>query len=177
MVKAGSRKLKADRFRAGFTLLEITIVVGIMVLIVTAVVPQVGDLAQVQLRSSARRLAGTIRHTYFVAALTKKHLILNYDLDKNEYWVGEAVYNPELKAIEQVAIERGIGKKRVLPEGVRFAEIEGAGRPARTKGMDLTEFAPFGMATPTTIILRDRKNRDLRLEIPPYGGRVKVGAK
>ncbi|MBI2890608.1 MAG: prepilin-type N-terminal cleavage/methylation domain-containing protein [Nitrospirae bacterium] len=160
---------------AGFTLLEIMVAVAIMVLIVTVVVPQIGDLAQVQLRSATRRLAGTVRHVYFEALLTKQDYILNYDLDRHEYWVGQAVFNPELNAIEQIETKRGLGRRHRLPPGIEFASVEAADRPSRSSGMELTFFSHLGVAEPTVIELRDQKRREVRLEVAPYAGRVTVG--
>ncbi|MBI2061614.1 MAG: type II secretion system protein [Nitrospirae bacterium] len=165
----------ADRSKSGFTLLEITISVAIMVLIVTVVFPQVGDIAKVQLNTTARRLIGATRHTCFQALLTKKDYVFNYDLDKNEYWIGEIVLDLETKMTTQKEVKRGLGRRRKLPPGITFKAIELADGKSATKGEALTRFLHNGMNDRTVIELMDGKNRETCITIPSSACGIKPG--
>src|SRR5262249_33877362 len=77
----------------GFTLLELSLVLFILGLLVAVVVPRLGDLRGARLESSARRLAALVRYLNGEAAFSSQLYRLNYDLDKQAYWVSVLAVN------------------------------------------------------------------------------------
>src|SRR5262245_35949655 len=77
----------------GFTLLELSLVMFIIGLLLTIVVPRLGDLSGTRLESSARRLAALARYLNGEAAFKSQLYRLNYDLDKRAYWVSSLTAN------------------------------------------------------------------------------------
>jgi general secretion pathway protein H len=70
----------------GFTLIELTIVIGIVVMTALIVVPAVEGAMGVKTREEAGKLAGAIRAMYGEAALSGKTCRLVLDIDKGEWW-------------------------------------------------------------------------------------------
>jgi prepilin-type N-terminal cleavage/methylation domain-containing protein len=73
--------------RAGFTLLEITLVVLIISVLLAITIPRLRDTGRTKLESHARRLAAVFRVLRTEAVLTGTPYRLNYDLDLQRYWV------------------------------------------------------------------------------------------
>lgn len=70
------------RGERGFTLVEAMITVGILVLAAAVVIPSLGQASRAELRSTAGKVAGTIRATYDSAALGGRSYRLAFDLDQ-----------------------------------------------------------------------------------------------
>lgn len=77
-----SRGMRRAARSAGFTLIELTIALGIASVLFSAVVVGIGSLTGAKARESAGELAGTIRSLYDTAALTGKTCRLVFELPK-----------------------------------------------------------------------------------------------
>ncbi len=86
---AGDRRSGRRRFdgQAGFTLLEVSLVILILGVMLVFVVPRFRDRGRAEMLSQARRLALTFRLLRDEAVLNGSPLRLNYDLDQQRYWV------------------------------------------------------------------------------------------
>lgn len=71
----------------GFTLIELVITISLMVMIMAVVVPSVGNITGMNLKTSASKLAGAISYTYDLAARKNAVFRVVFDLDENTYWV------------------------------------------------------------------------------------------
>ena len=71
--------------QAGFTLIELTIVVVILALFALLTVPLFGATGTSKLEYSARRLSGTIKYLFNESALTGKEHRLIYNLGQGTY--------------------------------------------------------------------------------------------
>lgn len=78
-----SRKLPQDR---GFTLIEVMIAMTLVALMVVTTVMGVRSLAKSDLRSTASRMAGTIRYLFDRASTTGKVHRLVLDFDNGKFW-------------------------------------------------------------------------------------------
>lgn len=81
--------------RAGFTLLEIIIVVGLMGLLMIALVPQLGAGFSQSLEQSRDAMAADLRYTSQRAIATGRLHRWTVDLDKQLFRIEEAVRNEE----------------------------------------------------------------------------------
>src|SRR5579864_7937845 len=83
----GASLRRVARNAAGFTLLELAVVMMIMGLVIMLAVPYLGSLGNAQLKSETRRLASRANYLYEEAAAQKVMLRLVFDLDHNGYFV------------------------------------------------------------------------------------------
>jgi len=82
--------------RAGFTLLELVLVIFVIGLVSAVTIPQVIPLILFsQLEGSARHLAGWGRATISHATMMRRELTLHFDLDQQQYWAVELKYPEE----------------------------------------------------------------------------------
>jgi prepilin-type N-terminal cleavage/methylation domain-containing protein len=71
---------------AGFTLLEMMLVLGLVALLSTSVVAGFRSFSKAELRSSSAKLAGMIRYLFDRASTTGKIHRLVFDFDNGKYW-------------------------------------------------------------------------------------------
>lgn len=70
----------------GYTLLELTVVIGIFVMLAMIVVPSVQAAAGMKVREEAGKLGGAIRAMYGESALSGKTCRMVFDLDGSAWW-------------------------------------------------------------------------------------------
>ena len=93
MKTCSSTKPRHEKSRqAGFTLLEIILVLAIFGAIVAVILPNVGLTIGSRMSMALRELAGTIRATYDNSILTGRTNRLVLNLRTSEYWVEEAPF-------------------------------------------------------------------------------------
>lgn len=112
IVKATGCRLQAEgglqpaafspRPSQGFTLIEIAIVIAIIGLVMALGYPQYQAVSHSNLRTSSRKLAGTIRYIYAQAVLDKKPWRLAIDFEHRKYW-GERLEEQAGEQIEQTS--------------------------------------------------------------------------
>ena len=155
--------------QAGFTLLELIIVLIVLSAILVITFPRMeAFFSGGYLKSTARRLVGTIRYLHDRSATTGKRLHLCYDLDENEYWVEEENEEGEFEESKTV-----LGRKETLPEGIKFLDIitpEGK----INSGQTFTFFSPKGYVTKSSIHLQNEKEEVQTLLVKGTMGQVMV---
>ena len=83
----------------GFTLLELTLVMFFMAIIAGLSTPFVmSTLDRMELQTSARKVASTLRYARSEAIASKKPVVFSGNLDKNQFWVTQG-YNNETPKI------------------------------------------------------------------------------
>lgn len=70
----------------GFTLIELSIVIGLVVMAALIVVPAIEGAIGVKTREEAGKVAGAIRAMYGEAALSSRTCRLVFDLDEGAWW-------------------------------------------------------------------------------------------
>jgi prepilin-type N-terminal cleavage/methylation domain-containing protein len=81
------RVCRSERGQAGFTLLEITLVILIIGVMLTMVVPRFRDRSRAEMLAQAHRLELAFRLLRSEAVLNGYAFRLNFDLDQQRYWV------------------------------------------------------------------------------------------
>jgi general secretion pathway protein H len=162
--------------QAGFTLIELGVVIFIIAMVAALALPRAYDLSGLRLRSEARQMAGMIRYLYTQSVFTKNSFMLNFDIEKGEYWVEYPEIDHVASTIEIVRYQdQFIKEKRSLPDNVVFTDIITARTGTRTEGKAVTLFSPSGFVEPTTIHIKDKFSEDeFTLYIQPLTGKVKV---
>jgi prepilin-type N-terminal cleavage/methylation domain-containing protein len=119
-VWAGGRRPGVDPARpvsAGFTLIEVMVVLTIFVLAAAVVVPSVGKTSLAELRATASKVAGTVRATYDSASLQGRAYRLAVDFKT-----------------QTVRVEIDAGKVKSAPGLLGVAAMmQGGGKPSAAK--------------------------------------------
>jgi len=154
-----------DRRReAGFTLIELCVVLLLIGLFAGLLIPNLDRVGQGNLDTSARRLRGTVKYLFNEAALTGREHRLVYDLDHGTYQAMVLQADGELVPLQ------GTGKGATLLEGVRFRELILRGHGSFSTGEITTRIHPTGWLEETIIHLQDRAGKELTLRIAPLSG-------
>ncbi len=151
----------------GFTLFELLLVVLLVGMMVLWVTPRLSSFGARDLKWTARRMSGLIRHLAAETSATKRPHRLYYDLSEKRYRVEVLEESGEY-------VESGdtLARGDALPEGIVFEDVTTAGMGKVTEGEVYTQFHPFGVEK-TWIHLRSDDKR-WSLEVHPLTGRVTV---
>lgn len=158
------------RKSAGFTLIELVVVVFLIGAFFAVAMPRVLRTDDMNLRSASRGLVTTIRYVYSKAVFEKRIYKLSFDMDTGEYWT-EFIEGNQFRSAEDSA--SGVRK---LPGGVFFNDIQ----TERTQGKIASGrdafilFLPTGIVDSSVIHLRAGKDNFFTLSTNPYTGATKV---
>lgn len=110
------------RGSAGFTLIEIGLVLLIIGIVITLVVPRFTDQSRAALVSQTRKLAAVFRFLQDQAVLNGRVYQLNFDLDQQRYFVTSADGDTDLGSFQR---ESGgiLAHDTVLPANVQIANV------------------------------------------------------
>ncbi len=199
MTKTSAPKTKTFSYKTkGFTLIEILVVIALIALIMSMAVPQVTLALKVNISNSTRDLATTIRSTYDEAVLKGNVYRIQFDLEKNQYWVeqGERNYLVRTEAQEEelqkkiarlpkeeaekykepFSLARSITKnKKTLPTGVTFKDISTSHlKKPQTAGTISVHVFPHGFMENLMVHLKDKYDRESTLIANPVSGKSRV---
>jgi len=156
---------------SGFTLLELSLVLLIIVVVLALVVPRLREPGRAELDAQAHRLTLVFRLLRSQAVLNGAAYRLNYDLDQQRYWV-----TPGDQASELADFIRDFGalaRATRLPEPVVIMDVvlpTLVGKIAQ--GQIYTTFYPDGSIDPTVIHLSN--GRQAYTLYRTEGGRLKM---
>lgn len=156
----------------GFTLLELTVVLFIIGLLLTMIVPHLGDVGGARLDATAKRMAAVVRYLAGEAALQNRPYRLNYDLDKHTYWI--TTLTPTQDGAEFQEDQSPLSRPVQLPQTITFADVQVPGVGRMSTGRVYTHFFPQGYTDPTLIHLRDQRSRVITVFIPPLTGEARI---
>ncbi len=174
----------------GFSLIEVLVVLGIIVLMMTVALPTVSSYFQVSINSAARDLASRIKEAYNSALITGRVYRMAYDLKENTYWVEsgppqvllntksslekaerkkklQSSFNAAQDTHSEFAMDKSITRKKVsLPRGVTYEGILGPlNVEPLTTGTAYSHFFPSGLSEQTVIYLKDSSKHQASLVI------------
>jgi general secretion pathway protein H len=162
------------RPRAGFTLVELAVVLLILTLAISIILPRLPGPSEARQKEALRRLAGSVAATYEEALYQKRSLAIYYLIQENSYhsaeWDDElGDYNPEADRLPV--------KETHLPEGLRFRDVEVPhleGAAFVDPDRPYTPFLPQGYAHPTWIHLEDEDGDSYTIVVHPLLGRAEI---
>jgi len=133
----------------GFTLIELAMVISLLLLITAAITPSLKRYKiSYELKSTARELISIINYTHICAVTHRKKYRINFQLDKNQYWISKEdnnIYYP---------LGTEYGKPKELPEGVIIERIN-MPEENKTTGLAHLLFMPNGISQNVTIYLKN----------------------
>lgn len=117
--------------RSGFTLMEMLVVLVLMAAIIGLAMPYVGGVLGVEVKSAARKLAGTVRYVFDESVLKSSNFRIVFDLDRHAYSV-EQCPGKSAAILYRNAEERETGEE-ALQEKLR--RMEDYARSGSEKGV------------------------------------------
>ncbi len=157
------------RSTTGFTLIELAVVLAIIGILAGVLVPRLPDVTAWKLKSSARRLSGTISSLYDYSARTQLVYRLTLDIDKNEYFVSLLNIDNEFEKADF-----DFAKQTSLPTNIKINQAFTATQGALNSGKAVIHFLPSGVVDASVIYLEDKSSNRFTLTIHPLTGRVKI---
>jgi prepilin-type N-terminal cleavage/methylation domain-containing protein len=154
---------------AGFTLVELTMVILVIGIMLAITMPRVGGVFErQQLRRTVNVLRGTVRYLHAHAALTKRVYRLIIDLDQQVlsvcYLTAEGC---------QAELTREL-RDYVLPAAIHIIDVVTPQGEKIREGQAMTHFHPTGLAEPSMIHLEGGPEQRMTVIIEPLAGRIKV---
>jgi len=140
---------------AGFTLLELSVVLAIVALAATLLVPTLRDVGALRIDAAARRLAEALGVARDGAILGGTPATVVLDLDRGRWTAGT-------------------DESATLPVGVRLRAVVRTDAPAVFAGVVTLDLDPAGDARATRIELADDRGRAAAVVVPSGSGRVAV---
>lgn len=154
--------------QAGFTLIELVLVVLLLGLMTSLTLPMLSGLEPNRLNATARRLSGTVKYLYNEAAMTGLEHRLTFDLGKGSYRATKLSPGGELQTLQ------GRTGEYQLRSGVQFTDIYQPQRGRRSDGEVTTTLMPGGWLQETIIHLQDDSDRKLTLRLVPLTGLTEI---
>ena len=144
--------------QAGFTLVELAVILLIVTACVTVVFPKfsAGFLDQQRLRSSVSRIASIAEYTYQRAVCTHITHLFHLNIEKGNYWVTAQTSDGQV-----LPITDGLNLIGQLPEGVQFSGIDFRDMRTDSKDVITIEFSPQGWIEPATIYIASSRGRKM----------------
>jgi hypothetical protein len=130
---------QATRRAAGFTLIEMGVVIALFALVTAVAIPSVNALSGAKLRSTTAMVVGLTREAYARAAITGKVHRIVFDIDKGLFWLERTEESFVLPSEKIKADLQGRGgetldeRQAAAAQGVKLrvdALQNGAGAPA-----------------------------------------------
>ncbi len=154
--------------QAGYTLVELIVVVVLIGLMFGLAVPAVRDtLLNDSLKQAARRLTGATAELRADAMREHADTLLRISLDENRFWIETADMTEEKRA------ELRQKESHALPEDVRIADIQRIGEKKQTEGEAEIRFSKQGYAQPAAIHLV-KDDRYVTLMIEPFLSKIRT---
>lgn len=162
--------------RAGFTLLELVVVLFILALVTALVAPAFSrSFGQAQLKAATRELAALCRFARTQAITSQGVLEVVLDRQTNSYWLNGIVQASPAQDTEHPVQDRQ-ARLRALPTGVTLKSVVIDTGPLREDERGSIIFFPQGSSTGGSIDLSDEKGRGYRIVVDPSVGLVRISA-
>ncbi len=152
---------------AGFTLIELTLVIALLGLLLGLVVPRLPAIGENRLEASARRIAGMVRYLYNEAALSGFEHRLRFDLDNN------ALGGRMLDEDGRLVTVSNSGRDHTLSSSVDIVDVSVPGKNKISSGEVSSRFLPIGWMDETVIHLKS-DDRTLTLHMQPLTGATDI---
>ena len=143
--------------RQGFTLIELVVTILIISIFVTIVGLRMTVSQSVQQRSTARKIAGTIRLTYSMAAINKRPFRICFDLEQQKYWIEEKTGKKYARVDDDMVNEI------IIPEPILLSRINVMDRECDSLCQEYLYFTPGGYVEEAAIYVADSEEFDAKV--------------
>jgi type II secretion system protein H len=159
----------ATKKKEGFTLIELMIVIAVLGVMLTLVIPRLGELGEANMKRSARHLTGMIRFLRDESQARKAVYRLRFDVQGGRYWA-EVMAQTSDKTVEFRPVQSAIGSGGSLSGQTTFRDVQAASHPDDP----YIQFTPDGWVENAVIHLRDGDGKDFTLLVNPLMGSTEL---
>lgn len=153
----------------GFTLIELTIIIAILGVMLSLIVPRLGEIGEANLKRSARHLTGTVRFLRDESQARKAVYRLRFDVQGGRYWTEVMTITTE-QTVEFKRLQSELGSEGSLSGQTTFRDVQVAGH----SDDPYIQFTPDGWVENASIHLRDGEERDFTLLVNPLMGSTEL---
>ena len=143
---------RRSRFNSsgGFTLIEVLVVLVLMAALTAVAAPSIGrGLGTVELQTTARRIAATLRLARMKAVREQRVFLVGFDLERNE--------------IELTREDLSFRRTFELPESVTITKVARKGEEPISETRVTCLFVPNGLSESFEVWLRNKRGRELKV--------------
>lgn len=159
----------ASQKKDGFTLIEMMIVIVILGVMISLIVPRIGELGEANVKRSARHLTGMIRFLRDESQSRKTVYRLRFDVQGGRYWAEVQTLTND-QTVEFTKWQSEIGAEGSLSGQTTFRDVQAASHPDDP----FIQFTPDGWVENAAIHLRDGDDRDFTLLVNPLMGSTEL---
>ena len=160
------------RRQAGFSLIELSLVILIIGIMVVLIVPRLPDLGATRLEEALRRLGTLSSYLHDEAALRGRVYRLTMDFGERRYWSAFSAPAAEgTSAVRFVPDWDPHASPTRLPDGISFALVEAAG-VRNTSGTAHVDFTPDGLMGELRVTLKNGRGASAGMSMDGRSGRV-----
>lgn len=163
----GGESMKNKRY--GFTLVELLIVIVVLGLMLTLIIPKLGELGEANLKQSARHLTGMIRYLRDHSQATKEAYRIKFDIQNGHYWP-EVLTQTSDKTVEFKRYQTVMVEETSLTGATTFRDVRVASHPDDPTIL----ITPNGWVEHALIHLRDGDNKDFTLIVNSLTGNTEL---
>jgi len=165
---------------AGYTLVELAMVLVILSVVIFVVTPKLGDffLSQVRLETSARKISSAVKYAHKEAIVTGTWKVLSFDLTEGVCRVDDAphaVRGGEPPGEDAVGAQEPVQDIQVKLSGdIYIRDVMLGANEKVTSGRVDIEFSPKGYCRKWILHLGNEKEEILTLSFEPLSGLVSI---
>jgi prepilin-type N-terminal cleavage/methylation domain-containing protein len=149
----------------GFTLIELTVIIVILGIMLTLIIPRLGEFGEANLKRSARHLTGMVRFLKDESQARKDTYRLQFDIPAGHYWT--EVWTPlSDKTAEFRRFQSEMGSEGILSGNTTFQDIKVSSHPDEA----YIEFTPDGWVESAYIHIKDSDGKPFTLIVKPLTG-------
>jgi prepilin-type N-terminal cleavage/methylation domain-containing protein len=162
--------------RAGFSLIELVVVLIVVGVSLGLVLPQVGGfLYRDDMKACVRKLAKTIGHARGRAITTGTIWAVIFDFTTQECWAAPVQYERTSEDAAPVLKYGTPEEKNALSGEVRFTQVQVWDKEPVDHDQAVVRILPRGLTEPALVTMEDKtQERTLSLRLKPFGGRLSL---
>jgi type II secretion system protein H len=153
------------RHSKAFTLIELMVVIVVLGVMMTLIIPQLGNIGDANLKRSSRHLTGMIRFLRDESQAKKTVYRLRFDIKDGKYWAEEFVIISKDTA-EWKRLQVAMANEGSLAGQTTFKDVQVGSHPDDP----YIFFTPDGWVEPAFIHLRNSDDKLFTLIVKPLTG-------